>query len=106
MSDRFNEVLDCVEDFKGAMIYKLRQNQAKGNRDGWKQEDAATLIARCAEELGELAKACRTRGAKTKTAISVREEAADVANFAMMIADLFGGLYPECANGAEENPNG
>jgi NTP pyrophosphatase (non-canonical NTP hydrolase) len=71
---------------------KLRENDHK---TGWKAEDPAWLLERLQEEVDELGDAMREAAARPDSAAAKRDvgrEAADVANFAMMIADRLGGL--------------
>jgi len=72
---------EAVAKFAAAMEKKLLYNSHKG---GWRELDYKYLFRRIHEELGELEKAV---DAKTKPDI-VLDEAADVANFAMMIAEV------------------
>lgn len=86
-----------VAAFALLMEAKLRENDHKG---GWKDEDTTYLSRRCGNELEELRKAVSAlndaymrgprplgpRLGELKTAI--HREAADVANFAMMLADV------------------
>jgi len=65
-----------------AMERKLRANDSKG---GWKDCDVTWLLGRLADEMGELRRAVGGEG-------SVLDECVDVANFAMMIADVCGAL--------------
>lgn len=74
-----------VASFALAMEERMRANDHKG---GWKEDAAAALFYRLREESMELQFALGEQGIPT----SIRREAADVANFAMMIADNFGGL--------------
>ena len=67
----------CVEWFAQQMERVLRQNDYKG---GWQEMFIEDLIDRLHEEVSEL----ETCGCKPRRII---KEAADVANFAMMIAD-------------------
>lgn len=67
--------------FAEEMEKKLRENDHKG---GWDGCDPWGLIVRTYEELGELCDAY-TSGEDPDTVI---REAADVANFAMMVADI------------------
>jgi hypothetical protein len=68
--------------FALAMERKLRQNDHKG---GWKNEWSPRLLERLWEEHVELYAAIETGG-------DILGEAADIANFAMMIADVEGAL--------------
>lgn len=80
-----------VAAFAQAMEDKLRQNDHKG---GWQDEGTGYLLFRLDEEVGELIQEFARTGSKP-TPESVRSETADVANFAMMIADVMGGLKGE-----------
>lgn len=78
--------------FALAMEERLRSNDVKG---GWDYLDATLLLARLLEEAGELARELRHIEQVSPTpeeAMQVRKEAADVANYAMMIADNYGDL--------------
>lgn len=90
-----------VKAFASHMEAKLRENDHKG---GWGDCDFGYLVKRLDEESAEL----RSAVSALKTALSdadappelvrmvkeaVRNEAADVANFAMMIADNAGGAH-------------
>ena len=72
----------AVEWFAGEMETKLNKNEHKG---GWESSSAAYLLRRLKQEVAELENACSFRGGE-----AVVSEAADVANFAMMIADNHG----------------
>ena len=73
-----------VASFAALMEAELRKHD---DRPGWKNEDVQWLFSRLKDESTELIKAIHTKGP-----ISIGREAADVANFAMMIADVYGGL--------------
>jgi NTP pyrophosphatase (non-canonical NTP hydrolase) len=66
--------------FGGAMMEKFAANIHKGR---WDDCDPEWLLDRLQEELTELREAVANGG-------DVRAEAADVANFALMIADVAG----------------
>lgn len=74
-----------VKAFAALMEGELRKH---GHRLGWKECDPEWLMVRLKEEAAELAQAILTHEE------SIPAEAADVANFAMMIADVEGGLGP------------
>jgi NTP pyrophosphatase (non-canonical NTP hydrolase) len=63
---------------------RLRRHDDKRGADGWKGETLDFLFDRLQAEVDEL-QVARLPGA-------IAEEAADVASFAMMIADVAGGL--------------
>lgn len=78
-----------VAAFGELMIEKLDANDHKPT---WKEEaliDLQDALEREVNELGEAILCIETGEAISK---DVAREAADVANFAMMIADKFGGL--------------
>lgn len=69
-----------VQAFAEAMERRL---QANDHKPGWKHDTVLSLQVRLDEEVAELDEA--VHGTATKERIL--DEAADVANFAMMIAD-------------------
>lgn len=78
-----------VRAFAEAMERELRENEHKGGRDAWRKCYAEDLLDRVKEETNELAgEVCRLKP-DPQRALS---EAADVANMAMMVADVLGGL--------------
>lgn len=95
-----------VEAFAQAMERKLLANDHKG---GWRCDDPHALLDRLHDEAAELDNirhlmhACVIRRAEYPVgqgdpsihAARVLDEAADVANFAMMIADVCGALRTE-----------
>jgi NTP pyrophosphatase (non-canonical NTP hydrolase) len=86
MSDeRGANVRESVKDFSILMEIVLRGNDDKG---GWDSEEREYLESRLSEELEELKEA--------KTYEEIKKEAADVANFAMMIADNAKRYSEEC----------
>ena len=74
----------AVLKFAEVMITKLGENNWKKH---WTNSRVSTvfLIDRLKEEVVELQRACERRG--NKSHVEIQREAADVANFAMMIAD-------------------
>lgn len=81
-----------VVAFQALMMEKLQKNAHKG---GWEDEDVFALRDRMGEELDELDE-CLTRfpgsNRDEKWRNEVARECADIANFAMMLADVVGGL--------------
>ncbi len=82
--------------FVHEMERELRRNDHKA---GWGDDSRRTLFKRLQEEVDELRVAlglccprCRRNASSKSKAGVIRSGAADVANFAMMIADNFGGL--------------
>jgi hypothetical protein len=75
------------------MEAKLAENRHKGNRDGWIGCEATHLLIRLREEVDELERSLMYRA--TSGTRQVVRECADVANFAMMIADVAGRMKPK-----------
>ena len=73
-----------LQQFALAMESRLKENDHKG---GWDRESPGWLYARLLEELAELLDALGFGSME-----NIRREAADVANYAMMIADVAGCL--------------
>jgi len=82
-----------VLEFAERMERKLAQNRHKGDREGWLKDDLSSLIARLHDEYTELIVALD----EGLPAERIADEAADIANFAMMVADhaLTNGERPE-----------
>jgi NTP pyrophosphatase (non-canonical NTP hydrolase) len=79
-----------VQRFAEIMEDKLVENDGKR---GWRRNDAYQLHDRLLEEAAELRQAMTDAGGDAApNASTIAREAADVANFAMMIADIAGGL--------------
>jgi NTP pyrophosphatase (non-canonical NTP hydrolase) len=84
--------------FAEKMEEKLRENDSKG---GWDNCDIAWLLKRLREETTELAEVIAVYEEDTRgipgvySAHKTMSECADVANFAMMIADLVRRGSPE-----------
>ena len=77
------------------MERKLRKNDWKG---GWGQLPAELFLLRALEELRELAVVIfevRNTGPSPDLNIKVWEEAGDVANFVMMLAEVASSEYPQ-----------
>lgn len=75
--------------FAHAMEAQLRANDHK---PGWKYEKPLDLLDRLHAEFQELQTECRRHQFREACSASVCKEAADVANFALMVADVCGGL--------------
>lgn len=74
----------CLRDFVSAMSGRLHDNRHKA---GWKKCTYVYLYRCLLQELTELMEAIEA----PESAHNVTSEAADVANFAMMIADVYAG---------------
>jgi len=74
-----------VQWFAVEMEKKLQENDHKG---GWADEDDSYLIGRLQDEVVELKNSLRMFPTKDQAERTVKE-AADVANFAMMIAEQY-----------------
>jgi hypothetical protein len=85
------DVRPVVERFAAAMEAKLRLRDYRG---GWQNEPSDWLLERLQEEVEELEK-CLHPLRKEPTPAKVLDEAVDVANFAMFIADVRGALKDE-----------
>lgn len=88
-----------VEAFADAMEAQLRANDHKR---GWKNDQPGDLMARVFDEVAELDSAVAGLLVRrtAATPATLLKEAADVANFAMMIADVCGGLALRKGGGA------
>lgn len=72
--------------FAEIMESQLAQNDHK---PGWKNDSLRSLLKRIREEVDELGSAIeKTHDDRHARALDICSEAADVANFAMMISDL------------------
>jgi len=91
------KIRESVDKFAELMENRLRENDHKG---GWSNENTDWLFKRLLDESDELKKAMDEYdvyqmaytprpGELQDRRRNVRKECADVANFAMMIADLF-----------------
>lgn len=83
-----------VLEFAKRMEAKLEKNRHKGDREGWLNDDPDDLLERLREEVCELdnamvAQVNATAFTRTWTAEQLANEAADVANFAMFLADWY-----------------
>lgn len=90
---------NLVAEFSEAMLAKLRQNRHKG--DKWTSCEYEYFLYRLYEESRELQKAVE-RNADPE---EVLEEAADVANFALMIAHKYGALGIEDHDRSRRTPS-
>lgn len=106
--ERERALRPVVQAFARAMEAELRENDYKG---GWEDMGTEYLMERLASETQELAAAVAAirwgwagLGPKKEegAVMRVRSEAADVANFAMMVADVCGSLSRAPAQGPSE----
>jgi NTP pyrophosphatase (non-canonical NTP hydrolase) len=74
----------AVQRFAAEMERKLLENDHKG---GWRQCSTGYLLRRLATETKELRAAIKAR---PNDQVAITREAADVANFCLMIADVLG----------------
>jgi len=101
------DVREVVARFALLMEQKLRENDHKG---GWDGDYPDALMERLRQEADELDRVLRRgdnpitspAGWSDSDCAEVAREAADVANFAMMIADVCGGLPRLPAAGQQE----
>lgn len=82
-----------VAAFALRMEAKLRENDGKPVKRGWKLASPWQLLDRLRGETLELEQAMYQPVKRSQCLVA--DEAADVANFAMMIADVRGGLMEE-----------
>ena len=73
-----------IQEFAKDMEHKLKANDHKG---GWENFALHELFDLLQDEVNELSEAMQDEGASSNYAESVIDECADVANYAMMIAD-------------------
>ena len=95
MAKEYAHPREAVAVFAQEMERKLRENDHKG---GWLECEPKWLLKRLRQEAGELERALEIfaagdvgdmEGERKAAALErIRREAADVANFAMMIADV------------------
>lgn len=88
-----SKTLPYVRRFARVMEAKLEANRHKGDRPGWMKEGLGALLERLEEEVDELRDVLALLPANGFQLASpelkeeILGEAADVANFAMMVAD-------------------
>jgi len=87
--DQYKEV---VSSFSKKMVERLEGNSDKGDRENWKAESYEYLLERLDEEVKELVDIIHQCKLCCYGKHRVSSEAADISNFAMMIADKIGGL--------------
>lgn len=78
-----------LKAFQALMLEKLRKNAHKG---GWRFIDPYRLFERLKDEVAELGESLNASTTNAYARQCTAREAADVANFAMMVADAVGGL--------------
>ena len=87
MAKKLLKLRPCVAWFAQHMERKLRKHDRERGPRGWQEDGASHLYDRLQDEASELEGAIRRTGEGGKDADRIIGEAADVANFAMMIAD-------------------
>jgi NTP pyrophosphatase (non-canonical NTP hydrolase) len=97
--DRLHEFLDSrwrpvVRIFADAMEREFRANDHK---PGWGDSDAKEMIARLDAEVGELKSVVEGSKSFANDSAEILSEAADVANFALIVADVCGALRRSAA---------
>lgn len=97
----WEEVEAVVEAFKQAMLRKLKKNQHKGNRPGWMKDNNQALQRRVVEEVNELGDELMLPIERPE---AILDEAADVANMAMMVADSSGAIRLSALEVVQEKP--
>jgi len=83
---------DEVWAFAVLMEKTLRKHDAEKGRQGWKDAKRGHLLALLMKSVGELTSALDSPAAVGGGTARVSEECADIANLAMMISDVSGGL--------------
>lgn len=78
---------DVLVPFLSLMRRELHANSGKGDRPGWLSMDANTALLEVYYHLAKLQKAVRNNDGP-----GIQEYAADVANMAMMVLDVCGGI--------------
>lgn len=78
-----DELEDAVNKFSNRMLRKLRMNQHKGNAAGWRNTTFSNLLKMLKDEIVEL----EVELLDQEDYDFIIDECANVANFAMMIAD-------------------
>lgn len=84
--------VEPFETFVRAMADELRANAHKGDRAGWLTMSSREAVSEVLYHAAKLSYACRQHLQEEGELTKVREFAADVANCAMMVADIHGGL--------------
>ena len=80
LDPKIDDLKPRLKLFFEAMVYKLARNANKGR---WEDLDVDSSMIRLREEVQELAEAI-----DTGNGVEMLMEAADVANFAMILADI------------------
>lgn len=101
-----------VLEFAKRMESKLARNRHKGDREGWINDEPDALLARLHEETRELENELAIAVVRMHEPLNasmmanrVADEAADVANFAMMIADWHKARTQESENSVLGQPS-
>jgi NTP pyrophosphatase (non-canonical NTP hydrolase) len=89
---------DCRREVRAFALLMERELRKHDYRPGWKGDDATHLTYRVLEEADELKRAMLSTGGVpvhmigTRHRDAIASDAADVANMAMMVADVLGCL--------------
>ena len=101
------ELRSLIARFAEEMLGKLLKHRRKGGPRAWRTDSAMSLWNRIGDEAAEPHEAlCATEGRELTPELraAVRKEAADVANFALMIADIY--REPDESNTEDTTPGG
>lgn len=91
---------DVLIPFMAAMRKELHANSAKGDRPGWLKIDANTALLEVYWHVAKLSTAV-----KNDNILMIQEYSADVANIAMMVLDICGGLASDAALPSAAQPS-
>ena len=91
---------DCRPEVLAFALLMERELRANDHKPGWKEDSPEVLAQRVRQEAAELLEVASDHYANTRTPVppllrdKIAEETADVANMAMMVADVCGALQP------------
>jgi hypothetical protein len=95
MAEKYDDVL---VPFVSLMRRELHANSRKGDRPGWLKMDANTALLEVYWHVAKLSAAV-----KNNDGPAIQEHSADVANMALMVLDVCGGLaFVEAPHGVGE----
>lgn len=84
--DQLN-VRKCILEFAISMEEKLQKHDEDYGKNGWKKSNYLFLVNRIEDELRELIEYLISKENTKENREKIKEECADIANFAMMIHD-------------------